>query len=116
MLTVQRGLLLIEKWRFFIEDCDRCYAWDISEYNNEIRVRDELENFLRSQTFTQFEGRVEFLQELFLLDGRLQDLFLPNSVLRNRDTWWKQGVLARAGEPYRDYMFKVYGFNVQLCA
>jgi hypothetical protein len=104
---------LIQKWKFFIEECESGYAWDYSEYRNEIRVRWLLQNLLDSPEVCKFPEFKCFFDELFSLDERFRLLLQSGRAVVEGYNWWDRGVLARAGEEYCHYMEGAHGILVK---
>jgi hypothetical protein len=111
--TAAMPAMLLRKWEQFIESCEDGYSWDVSEYNNEIRVRDQIESILGSDKLQRFEELSEFRHSVEALDKRLRTLFQTRVSLADRAGWWNQGVLKEAGYYYADYMKAAHGIHVE---
>lgn len=105
----------LDQWQSFVEECEDGYDWDISEYNNEVRCREKLEELNSSLEGTLIDSSVlvEMQSRLEQLDDRLRILFQSGIELPDRQNWWDRGVLSKAGVLYSDYMKSAYGIIVQ---
>lgn len=105
---------LLEKWQFFVEECQRGYPWDFSEYVHELRPRRVLELLLVGLPADMFP-EAEVLQEnIEPTDTRFRALLQPGVELPDHQHGFDRGVLKYAGEPYVSYMRDAYGISVQL--
>jgi hypothetical protein len=105
---------LLRKWDSFVDSCLSGYAWDISEYNNEIRVRDHIEVLLQAECLQQFPEIQAFRELVNPIDQQFKAVLQPDKTLPKQDSWWRKGVLKYAGEPYARYMQRVYGIEVDI--
>ena len=103
---------LLEKWRFFIGECEDGYQWDYSEYVNEVRARYLIEQLLCDETVSNADEFKEQFIELDKLDQRFQELLQPKVVLEKGEGWWDKGVLKRAGGDYCQYMYDAHEITV----
>lgn len=105
---------LIQKWRFFIEECEGGYAWDYSEYRNEIRVRWLIQHLLDNSELNNSLELKGFIDEVFSLDEKFKTLLQSETVAVKGEGWWDRGVLTRAGEEYCHYMESAHGISVEV--
>jgi len=105
---------LIACWSEFVEECEEGYSWDISEYNNEIRVRNDLEKLLTNAELLRFQEHQFFVNAVLEIDIRFRKLLHNHYQLLNKDGWWARGVLKAAGKEYVEYVRKAYGFEISL--
>jgi hypothetical protein len=103
---------LIQKWKFFIEECQEGYDWDYSEYRNELRVRGLIEELLNDPRISNADALGHFFSEVFRLDEKFKCLLQSGVSVLEGGHWWEQGVLIRAGGEYGHYMKSVYGIYV----
>ncbi|MGR3890398.1 hypothetical protein [Pseudomonas sp. 1152_12] len=104
---------LIQKWRFFIEECKDGYRWDYSEYLNDIRCRSLLQRLLEEPKIASADEFKEIFYELACLDDMFKSLLQPDLFIRAGEKWWERGVLIRAGEEYCFYMKAAHGIVVE---
>ena len=45
----------------FVDECENGYSWDISEYNNELRARDELGEVIAAPELQSYEEHAELV-------------------------------------------------------
>ena len=105
---------LIEMWKQFVEEVEEGYRWDVSEYLNEIRVRDALDSILADQRLAHFSQVREIERQVALVDDRFRGLLSGEHALPAEAKWWRRGVLKRAGENYAGYMKRAHGFEVEI--
>lgn len=105
--------LLLDQWSGLIEACKEGYDWDISEYHNELMVRDRLERILVAPELAAYSELAVVRQKVEDLDHAFRDLLQTGVVLgEGTDPWWQRGVLKMAGEPYARYLSQVHGIEV----
>ncbi|EFP97247.1 hypothetical protein [Vibrio caribbeanicus] len=103
---------LVEKWRFFIDECECGYQWDYSEYLSEIRARHLIQQLLNNEEVAKAEEFQELIVDLGNLDQKFRELLQPEVLLEEGEGWWDKGVLKKAGEDYCQYMYDAHGINV----
>ncbi|WP_434572513.1 hypothetical protein J3P88_26275 [Pseudomonas sp. Z3-6] len=104
---------LIQKWRFFIEECQEGYDWDYSEYRNELRVRGLIEELLNDPRISNADALGHLFSEVSRLDEKFKFLLQSGVSVLEGGHWWEQGVLIRAGGEYCHYMKSAYGIYVE---
>lgn len=105
---------LLGKWDYFVSKCLEGYQWDISEYDNELSVRKDIEEIITAKRLEHFPEIQDLKRRFFEIDKRLKKLFKADFELPNRDHWWEKGVLIKAGKPYATYIKKVYGIQIEV--
>lgn len=105
---------LLDLWEYFVDECREGYRWDVSEYDNEISVRDTLERLLTARDLEPFPELSAIGERVDELDNRFRALLDPIACRTNRAHWWEQGILARAGSAYASYIRDVYGIKVEI--
>lgn len=104
---------LIQKWRFFIEECQGGYGWDYSEYRNEVRSRCLIQQLLEDPRIANADELKGYFEELVYLDEIFRSLLQPGVSVSEGEHWWERGVLIRAGEEYCSYMKSAHGVVVE---
>lgn len=105
---------LVQRWDFFVDECQDGYRWDYSEYRNEIRVRGLLEQLLNSSAISSSENFKELREKVISVDKKFKDLLQPGIALVEGEGWWDSGVLMYAGEDYSCYMKEAHGVLVEV--
>jgi hypothetical protein len=105
---------LLEQWKFIVEECESGYRWDISEYHNEIRARDYLEDVLAAPELSSYLEHGELRTEVSMLDSRFRKIISPVWTVPGEERWWRRAVLRYGGPEYVNYMRDAYGMNVEL--
>jgi len=116
LLIHRSGAQLIEAWSEFVAACEEGYAWDISEYRNELRVRGEIEQIMIAGELQVYREHAGFCGAVEGVDARFRLLGRPDWQFPDRTTWWERLVPARAGEALATYCRAVYGFPVEVAA
>ena len=94
--------------------CKDGYRWDVSEYSNELAVREKLELLLTAERLQTFQELQELKARVCEIDNRFKSLLKPEVQLPNREHWWEQGVLKRAGEQYAEYFREAHGIQIEV--
>jgi hypothetical protein len=105
---------LLAQWEQLVDWCKEGYHWDVSEYSNELSVRRRLELLLCAKRLQTFQELRELKVRVSEIDNRFRSLLKPGVQLPNREHWWEQGVLKRAGEQYAEYFRKAHGIQVEV--
>jgi hypothetical protein len=105
---------LVTQWQEFVNWCAEGYQWDISEYNNEISVRNELEKMLSASKLQSYNELQQLKFVVSEIDNRFKDLLKEDISLKNKTNWWEQGILKKAGEPYATYFHQAYGISIEI--
>jgi hypothetical protein len=105
---------LLAQWDQFVQWCEERYSWDVSEYLNELSVREKLERVLTAEQLQPFPELRELRARVTDIDNRFKATLNPNVQLPNREQWWERGVLKRAGQQYAEYFQEAYGIEVEV--
>ena len=106
----------VESWEALVEQCAHCYQWGFYEFDNEIQVRGLLEQALADPKLACHEQLAEIRRRVMIADERFKQLLLSGTQIRGEgNPWWRRGVLARAGEEYREDMKRNYNIDVDPC-
>jgi len=105
---------LLTQWQQFVNWCEEGYRWDVSEYRNELSVRDRLERLLTAERLQPFRELGELKARVDETDTRFKSLLIPGVKMPNHKQWWEQAVLKRAGEQYANYFRQAHGIEVEV--
>lgn len=105
---------LISQWQGFIEGCEEGYRWDVSEYDNEMSARRELELLLSSSALQGFAEIRDLADVVAKLDERFRALLQETVERPERSSWFEKGILKRAGSEYADFFRSAYGVEVEI--
>lgn len=105
---------LVQKWVFFVDECQDGYRWGYSEYRNEIRVRGLIEQLLSDSAISNSKDFKTLRERVILADKKFKDLLQPDIALVEGEGWWDSGVLMYAGEDYSCYMKEAHGVLVEV--
>jgi hypothetical protein len=108
------GAALLKAWDAFVQEVEEGYEWDVSEYRNEIRVRDRIEAIASSAVLTHFAQHDDFLGELRHVDQRFRAMAHPTYRFPAAEAWWRQLVPRRAGEELVRFCRSAYGFELEV--
>jgi hypothetical protein len=103
-----------EAWVALVDECEEGYNWCISEFNNDISVRDRIELVLSREDLLRIPA-VEHLRAVVgSVDGRFRALLRNDVNNKNGDApWWRRGVLKYAGEEYAQDVRSLYGIEIE---
>lgn len=103
---------LLSAWEAFIQECKSGYNWDVSEYRNELAVRNRIEAILIDARAREFPEHDELAIRVAVLDKQFRDLLQPGTQSPYGDKWWERGVLAFAGDEYAEFYRSAYDIVV----
>ncbi|MBI5610857.1 MAG: hypothetical protein HY902_18405 [Deltaproteobacteria bacterium] len=107
------GAALIESWEAFVEECATGYSFDIAEYRNELRVRNEIEVLVSSERLRRYKDHDSFVAIVRAIDERFKALGHATWHFATASTWWERVVPVRAGHDFASYCLQVYGFRIK---
>jgi hypothetical protein len=105
---------LVDQWNALIDECVEGCPWDVSEYNNEMLARDQLARILDDEELQGFAAHKDLAEQVGRADARFRILLLPDFVLPSQSSWWRAGVLRRAGPDYARYFRDAYGVDIEV--
>lgn len=106
---------IVEQWETFVEDCSSCYQWGFYEFDNEVQVRGLLEKALTDPELADYDQMENIRARVSVIDARFRKLLARTQIRTANNPWWQRGVLAHAGEEYRDDMKRLYNIDVGAC-
>ncbi len=77
----------LEKWEFFIGECEAGYIWDYSEYRNELRVRYLIQTLIDDQDVANSDSLKYFFDAVNILDQRFKKLLRSDVTVDDGDNW-----------------------------
>ena len=111
---VASPVTLLAQWEQFVTWCEDGYQWDVSEYNNELQVREKLETILSAGRLRTYPEIDVLKTEVSKIDERFRTLLNRDAVLESRANWWEKGILKRAGRAYASYFRDAYDIGVEV--
>jgi len=112
-----RGDELLDIWDSFVADAEDGYGFTVFEYDAEIAVRDKIERLLADPELSGFPGHADFRRSIIPMDDRFRAQLRPEwripRIPPGWDSWWRLGILRRAGGQYADY-WREQGFDVEV--
>lgn len=106
---------IVEQWEGLVEECSGCYQWGFYEFDNEVQVRGLLEKAITDPGLASYEQVQDLRGRVSAADERFRKLLAPTLIRTAEKPWWRRGVLAHAGEEYRDDLKRLYGVDVGSC-
>lgn len=104
---------LLDGWKSFVCQCEEGYPFDISEYDNDIIVRGQIEFLLSIPQLQIFDELHDFAKKIYEVDDKFRAILLAGVVRPYTSSkWWERGVLSYAREDYVSDMKSLYGINV----
>ena len=117
---VERGLRrikypvhLLEGWEGFIEDVETSFGMGIDEFDNDLSIRDLIEDVLIDETLREFEDYAIFAERVKELVTRFVTL-LSTAQSRPGTTWWDRGVPQYAREELAEDFLSLHGIEVEV--
>ena len=104
---------LVSKWESFVEECEAGYSWDVSEYDNEIRARRQLDRLLEMESLKVFPALAELSEAVRTIDERFRALLQENVERPKKRFWYDRGVLRKAGFQYAQFFHSAFGIEVE---
>ena len=101
-------------WEELIDECKEGYNWDVSEYHNELGIRNTIELLIKSETAKLCPEYRDFYSNVVVLDKSFRELLKLGVEVDSGRYWWERGVLVKAGEEIVGYYHKVYGTEIEL--
>lgn len=105
---------LLTQWDEFVNSCAEGYQWDVSEYNNEITVRNKLDHLLSSTKLQSFDELQQLRNRVKDIDNRFKCLLREDIKLEGEKPWWEKGVLKSAGSDYASFFQKAYNVDIEI--
>ncbi len=106
---------LVDKWQLLTDECEVGYRWDISEFDNEVRCRQLLDDLFCSTELQQCSELTALKNAVAQIDLRFRSLLQLGVRRPGRDSWYTEGVLKSAGVDYATYFQKAHGIIVDRC-
>ena len=105
--------VLLSEWTSFVSQCEQGYQFDISEYDNDVSIRDKIEEVINNEELYSPQDVQRFADAVHMLDEQLRALFIDN-VYRpfTSGTWWEASILKFAGQEYSEDMLNLYKIDV----
>lgn len=103
---------LVDKWKFFVGECEDGYDWDYSEYRNELKVRTLIEHILNDKRISASNSLHDLIFEVQKNDALFKCLLQKENHIEG-ENWWDRGVLEFAGDEYCLYMKNAHGIYVK---
>lgn len=104
---------LLESYQFLLQQFQDSYDWNIEEYDNDIYIRDIIENaVLQNKELQGFEELNHFRSRVYDLDDKLKQMtfyFCRSPEL----PWWINRILKKAGSRYSEEVKRIYGFDLE---
>jgi len=105
----------IDAWRSFVLDCEDGYQWSIYEYENELGVRDVIDQVLSASELTEYPELPIFAGTVAEIDERFASLLRTGPTLpRESAVWWHAGLPGHAGPDLVADAKAQYGVQLRL--
>jgi hypothetical protein len=102
-------------WKQFVDECERCYHWNIYEYDNDLSVRDLLERALTDKELSSLAQFDDFAGGVRSIDAQFRSLLRTDAIRTEKKTWWRRGVLRYGQGEYRADVRESYGIEIEEC-
>ena len=106
---------MVGAWEDLVEASQAGYGWDLSEFDDELAVRERLEAALSDAELARHPSWAAYRQAIERADATFRELLQPG-VERGPPSgkWWERGVLRRAGKEYAEDVESLYGAHVEV--
>ena len=104
---------IVEQWESVVDQVGEDYRWGFYEFTNDLSVRDLLEKAFRDDRLSRFAQIDIMRQRVGNADVRLKNTFMPGVEIGAEAHWWRRGILASAGDEYRDDMERLHGIEIR---
>ena len=105
-------LALLKSWKAMIEICKKGYQDNISEYDNDLSIREAIELVLSSERSKEYPEFTEFLEKVNRLDEEFSE-FLQTDITRSEyANWWLQRAPKYGCAELADDFFQIYGIRI----
>jgi hypothetical protein len=104
---------LLDAWLHFIGQVKSGYTMCISEYDNDLSVRDAIDAVIRDEGLRHFDDYAAFANRVAELDIHFKSLLSTHAV-RPGDTWWRRGVPTHGGEELATDFRILYDAQVEI--
>lgn len=105
----------IDAWRSFVLDCEDGYQWSIYEYENELGVRDVIDQVLSAPELTRYPELPIFAETVAEIDGRFASLLRTGPSLPHQSAvCWRAGLPGYAGPDLVADSKAKYGVQLRL--
>jgi hypothetical protein len=111
--TEQSPWSVVEQWESLVDQVAEGYPWGLYEFANDLSVRHLLEKAFCDSGLQEFDQVDAIRERVRAADVRLKRMFLPGVEVSGADApWWRRGVLASAGDEYRDDVKRLHGIEI----
>lgn len=105
---------LLDTWKQFVAECKSGYEMSIYEYDNDLSVRDKIEEIISAKQVKGYQEYYDFSKKVDFIDNLFKKLLSPNVKRDNKYTWWQQGILVKAGEEYARDINDLFHFQINI--
>lgn len=108
---------MLGAWEQLVELCEEGYDMGFAEFDNDLTARDAIEAVLNAKALADTESVASLRQEAAKLDERYRKLLQAGVEIRSPElSWWRRGVLKRAGSELADDYKSLHGVDVAVVA
>ena len=101
---------LLDAWSAFVEEVEEGYAWDESEYRNEVRVRGQIELVMEAESLQKFVEHREFRENVQRVDSQFLSNSHPTWKFPWGGTWWESAVPVSSRGDFAE-CYRRFGFT-----
>jgi hypothetical protein len=106
---------IVEQWKTLVDQAAAgTYQGGFDEYSNELTIRDLLAKALEDPLLKRYAAMATVRDRVREADSRLKKAFLSEVEIGGalEDSWWRRGVLAKAGSAYVEDMARIFGISI----
>lgn len=106
---------LVNSWKDFVDDCKIGYSESIYEFDYDLQIRDELQEFISSDIFTRLDYKNEIIKKIDLIDNEFINILIFINVNDSDLPFWKRKkVLKYAKGDYVTDVLNIFGIEITL--
>ncbi|UUC45195.1 hypothetical protein [Flavobacterium cerinum] len=106
-------LELKNSWKDFVEDCKIGYCESIYEFDYDLKIREELQEFILSDNFFGLNYKDEIVKEINMIDSEFVEILnFTDSNDSNLPFWRRKKVLKYAGQYYATDVLNIFGIKI----
>lgn len=105
----------LRSWEEVVKLCAEGYDFDVSEYLNDVSIRELLQHVIDDPVVQSLPEHSWFSAELSRVDEGFRALLLNGPVVRpNESRWWLRSLPARGQQEFVDDVRDRYGVDIEV--
>lgn len=105
---------IIEAYKGCLEYFEDCYQGILAEYDNDIWIREVIEDTLTNELFKGYSEHENFIAEVARIDEKFKQITIEINNIHSK-YWWENRVLKKAGPLYAEDVKIFFGKEIEIC-